>query len=203
MIPSLGKPLALLPMLVTEGWSHARSGGRGHQSLDFRAPVGTPFYAVADGVVIFSGTYSDGNTAVEVDAGHFSNRYLHHQTAFVKKGDRVKKGQQLGVTGFAKSPHLHLDFWGDSTVLASYLARFGRPTDLGQTRTVSGKVMTKLPLEPLIPGANYQPDVVAGALRGNVRLYKPTSPLVVLAAAGLIGWLAFRYFSRSSSPATV
>jgi murein DD-endopeptidase MepM/ murein hydrolase activator NlpD len=184
-------------MLVTEGWSQMRSGGRGHQSLDFRAPVGTPFYAVADGVVNFSGVYRDGNTAIEVDSGPFANRYLHHQTALVKKGDRVRKGQQLGFTGFAKSPHLHLDFWGLPSVVSSYLGRFGRPAAMGQTYTFAGKTMTKLPLEPLIPGASYQADVIQGAKEGNVKLYSPISPLLILGAAGLVGFLAYRHFTKT------
>ncbi len=197
MIWSLGAPLA--SMLVTEGWMHARAG-RSHQSLDLRAPVGTPAYASADGTVVFGGQYGDGSGgAGELDHGDIATRYLHHTRVDVARGARVKRGQQIGLTGYAVSPHLHWDIWALPNVVSEYVARFGRPVGLGQTKTFSGKTMTKIPGEPLVP-ASYQQDVIEGAIKGNVKLYR--SAWKAVAALGLLGlgvWAAWRYFQERPS----
>jgi murein DD-endopeptidase MepM/ murein hydrolase activator NlpD len=194
---SLKAPLAY--MYATEGWMHPRAG-RSHQSLDLRAPVGTPAYAMDGGVVRFAGKYSDGSggpLALEIDHGDFVTRYLHLSRLDVPQGARVARGQQIGVTGLANSPHLHADLWAVPGLMAAYVARFGKPVGLGQTKTFSGKAMVKLPLEPLVP-ATYQQDVIDGAIKGNVKLYR--SSWRAVAALGLLGlgvWAAWRYFRQS------
>ena len=83
-----------------------------HQGLDFRVPTGTPVAAVNSGTVILAQSlYFEGNCIV-IDHGQgLLTLYLHLSEMRVKEGERVIKGQQIGLsggTGRATGPHLHL-----------------------------------------------------------------------------------------------
>jgi len=83
-----------------------------HQGLDFRVPTGTPVAAVNSGTVILAQSlYFEGNCIV-IDHGQgLLTLYLHLSEIRVKEGERVAKGQQIGLsggTGRATGPHLHL-----------------------------------------------------------------------------------------------
>ncbi len=95
-----------------------------HSGVDFRAAVGTPVYAVADGVVIGTGDtdadcpgISFGKwVLIEHDVG-LSTTSGHLSKIKVRKGQHVKKGDIIGYsgnTGHTTGPHLHL------TVYATY-----------------------------------------------------------------------------------
>lgn len=95
-----------------------------HEGLDFRAAVGTPIYAVADGTVAIVAT--DTNDAGQVKGygnyiriRHGSNGrlwdsfYAHmREKSTLKNGATVKKGQLLGYsgnTGNSNGAHLHFE----------------------------------------------------------------------------------------------
>jgi len=83
-----------------------------HQGLDFRVPTGTPVAAVNSGTVILAKPlYFEGNCIV-IDHGQgLLTLYLHLSEMRVKEGERVVKGQQIGLsggTGRATGCHLHL-----------------------------------------------------------------------------------------------
>jgi murein DD-endopeptidase MepM/ murein hydrolase activator NlpD len=83
-----------------------------HQGLDFRVPTGTPVAAVNSGTVILAQyLYFEGNCIV-IDHGQgLLTLYLHLSEMRVKEGERVVKGQPIGLsggTGRATGPHLHL-----------------------------------------------------------------------------------------------
>lgn len=83
-----------------------------HQGLDFRVPIGTPVAAVNSGTVILAQSlYFEGNCIV-IDHGQgLLTLYLHLSEMRVQEGERVVKGQQIGLsggTGRATGPHLHL-----------------------------------------------------------------------------------------------
>jgi murein DD-endopeptidase MepM/ murein hydrolase activator NlpD len=83
-----------------------------HQGLDFRVPTGTSVAAVNSGTVILAQSlYFEGNCIV-IDHGQgLLTLYLHLSEIRVKEGERVIKGQQIGLsggTGRATGPHLHL-----------------------------------------------------------------------------------------------
>ncbi len=95
-----------------------------HSGTDFRAPIGTPVYAVADGIVVGTGNtdadcpgISFGKwVLIEHDVG-LSTTSGHLSKIKVRKGQRVKKGDIIGYsgnTGHTTGPHLHL------TVYATY-----------------------------------------------------------------------------------
>jgi len=83
-----------------------------HQGLDFRVPSGTPVSAVNGGTILLARLlYFEGNCVV-IDHGQgLLTLYLHLSELRVKEGDRVNKGQEIGLsggTGRATGPHLHL-----------------------------------------------------------------------------------------------
>jgi murein DD-endopeptidase MepM/ murein hydrolase activator NlpD len=81
-----------------------------HYGLDIAAPEGSPIRAPIPGVVILAEElYLSGNTMI-IDHGHgVSTSYLHMSRQDVKVGDRLDKGQQVGLvgkTGRVTGPHL-------------------------------------------------------------------------------------------------
>ena len=83
-----------------------------HQGLDFRVSTGTPVAAVNSGTVLLAQSlYFEGDCVV-IDHGQgLLTLYLHLSEMQVKDGERVAKGQQIGLsggTGRATGPHLHL-----------------------------------------------------------------------------------------------
>lgn len=82
-----------------------------HYGVDIAAPLGTPIYAPADGVVGLADEdlYFEG-AMVMIDHGQGLNSlYLHVNDIFVKAGDVVKRGDliaEVGSKGRSTGPHL-------------------------------------------------------------------------------------------------
>jgi len=97
------------------GWRIDPFNGRQalHTGLDFQATVGTPIVAAAGGVVVTSETHPEYGNMVEIDHGNgLVTRYGHASKLLVKKGDLIKRGQQIalvGTTGRSTGPHLHFE----------------------------------------------------------------------------------------------
>jgi murein DD-endopeptidase MepM/ murein hydrolase activator NlpD len=92
-----------------------------HLGLDFRVPNGTPVAAMNDGTVLLARPlYFEGNFVV-IDHGQgLLTLYLHLSEFKVKEGDRVKRGQVIGLsggTGRATGPHLHVGVRWQGTYL--------------------------------------------------------------------------------------
>jgi murein DD-endopeptidase MepM/ murein hydrolase activator NlpD len=199
----LAAPLA--SMLSTEGWGMPREGRPYHGGVDLRAPVGTVARAASSGTVVFGGQYADGSGgAVELDHGDgVATRYLHLSRVDVKSGQRVSRGQQLGLTGFAVSPHLHWDTWVEVPKLYEYVQRFGKPTTgFTVTKAFGPKTFVKVPAEPLAP-MSYQADVIAAAQKYGVKLYsastlKTVALLALLGVAAYAGWTFYERRRRSA-----
>ncbi|MFO0704394.1 MAG: peptidoglycan DD-metalloendopeptidase family protein [Candidatus Andersenbacteria bacterium] len=97
--------------------SYAQAGayaGAGHNGLDFAAPLGSPVFASADGVV--SGVGDLGGFAygrwisVHHDELGFDTLYGHLLSQKVSVGQHVKRGQIIGLvgsTGYSSGPHTH------------------------------------------------------------------------------------------------
>ena len=85
-----------------------------HGGIDFSGPVGLGIYATGDGVVkkVEKNKNGYGNNIL-VDHGFgYMTRYAHLNTIMVKKGDKVKRGQEIGTmgnTGKSTAPHLHYE----------------------------------------------------------------------------------------------
>jgi murein DD-endopeptidase MepM/ murein hydrolase activator NlpD len=84
-----------------------------HTGVDFAAPVGTPIFAAAGGVVEAAERHPEYGNLVRIDHGNgLSTWYAHTSRFLVKAGDIVRKGQQIalvGATGRATGPHLHFE----------------------------------------------------------------------------------------------
>ena len=84
---------------------------RPHYGVDLAAPVGTPIYAPADGVVSLSDDdlYFEG-AMVLLDHGQgLISMYLHVNETMVEPGQHVKRGEQIatvGSKGRSTGPHL-------------------------------------------------------------------------------------------------
>lgn len=86
---------------------------RFHKGTDIAAAAGSDIRAVADGVVVESGTKNGyGNVVVvKTDDGR-KMLYGHNQANLVAVGDRVQQGDviaQVGATGRATGPHVHFE----------------------------------------------------------------------------------------------
>lgn len=125
-LPPLNGPEAYLPnspaifngyMWPAQGLLSSGYGwrwGRMHNGIDIAAPVGTPIFAAAAGVVTFAGWNSGGyGNLVEIahPDGSFT-LYAHNNRNLVREGQEVDQGDQIaemGSTGFSTGPHLHFE----------------------------------------------------------------------------------------------
>ncbi|MFC3848901.1 glycoside hydrolase domain-containing protein [Corynebacterium hansenii] len=157
--------------------------GTHHNGLDFAAPVGTPVYAPADGVVVQGKDRAQGSVQgfgswiwldCQASAGlDFIFGHVKHSGILVKRGDRVRAGQQIGVVGNegeSTGPHLHFEVWGPPGRSG------GRHQDPAR----------------LLAGAREPGGVSAPAPRGTVidTAARPPSPSVIK-AAGHIGHVVY------------
>lgn len=87
--------------------------GRMHNGTDFAAPIGTPIYAPADGVVTFAGWSSGYGRLVKVQhAFGIETRYAHQNRIRVEVGQRLSRGDRIGDignSGRSTGPHLHYE----------------------------------------------------------------------------------------------
>ena len=85
-----------------------------HHGIDYAVNVGTPIYAPADGVieVVRKSNKGSGNFLRVAHSFGFTSSYSHLSTFKVKRGDYVKKGQLIGLTGnsgLSTGYHLHYE----------------------------------------------------------------------------------------------
>ena len=106
----------------TKGWVSSGFGSRispftnqkeFHQGIDICTRKGTPIIAPADGVVTGVGSNYGYGKILTVKHGYgLKTRYAHLSAILVKKGEYVKRGQeiaQVGNTGRTTGPHLHYE----------------------------------------------------------------------------------------------
>ncbi len=98
---------------------HKSQGLHGYNAVDLAAPVGTPIYASADGVVIVSkvGGYNGGyGTYVVISHTNGTQTvYGHMSKDIVRVGQHVEQGQIIGAvgnTGKSTGPHVHFEIRG-------------------------------------------------------------------------------------------
>jgi murein DD-endopeptidase MepM/ murein hydrolase activator NlpD len=108
------RPQAVLPVngaIITSGFG--MRWGVLHAGIDFAAPLGTPEYAVMDGVVLKAGPASGFGQAVYIQhANGDVTVYGHMEKILVTTGQVVHAGDTialLGAEGEATGPHLHLE----------------------------------------------------------------------------------------------
>lgn len=85
-----------------------------HTGIDIAAPIGTPVFATAPGVVRSSGkNYAGYGICVEIDHGFsYQTLYAHLSKSRVRVGQKIKRGEiigEVGNTGLSAAPHLHYE----------------------------------------------------------------------------------------------
>lgn len=97
----------------TEKRRHPILGGiRPHLAIDYAAPVGTPVWAVADGIVKSAGRDSTNGIQVVLEHRNGYETYYNHLSRLpkgLKAGQRVDQKQVIGyvgTTGLSTGPHL-------------------------------------------------------------------------------------------------
>ncbi len=87
--------------------------GRLHAGADFAGPTGTPIYATADGVVTWAGWQSGYGYLVKIQHEFgIETRYAHNSKLYVKKGQRVSRGDKIaamGSSGRSTGSHVHYE----------------------------------------------------------------------------------------------
>lgn len=110
--------------------TYTRSSGFGprwgtiHRGVDYAAPIGTPIYAAADGIVVQGKDRAQGSVDgfgswIWIDSQDSCGKdliygHVQHAGILVTRGDRVRAGQQIGVVGNegqSTGPHLHFEVW--------------------------------------------------------------------------------------------
>ncbi len=91
-----------------------------HAGLDFAAPIGTPIYATADGVVTDAG-FNEGGYGNRVIINHgfgYETLYGHMYRIKARQGQKVKRGEVIGYvgsTGKSTGPHCHYEVHRNGT----------------------------------------------------------------------------------------
>jgi len=84
-----------------------------HKGVDIVAPNGTPVRASADGLVTAAGRMSGYGAMIHLAHGYgMGTRYGHLSRLMVTPGQRVKRGDVIGLvgsTGRSTGPHLHYE----------------------------------------------------------------------------------------------
>lgn len=98
----------------------SNNGGKRNDGIDISVPTGTPVKVAENGVVIYAGDGLKelGKTVLVRHSDGIVTVYGHVGDIAVKRGDTVKRGQQIassGMSGSAKQPQLHFEVRKNST----------------------------------------------------------------------------------------
>jgi murein DD-endopeptidase MepM/ murein hydrolase activator NlpD len=180
-----------------------------HDGLDLAAPLGSPVFAAAAGLVTFAGPEADGAVVVRIAHGDGSETLYGHLAPDLKVqvGAAVAAGEQLGqvgMTGNTTGPHLHFELLRDGRpvdpapwLAAGQLSATGATgTDLAASPGVLGagpaalarfdNVASRIPyaqeIRAAAVGAGVDPLLLASLVRAESN-FQPTS----VSGAGAIG----------------
>ncbi len=97
---------------VTSTFGHRDFDNKFHKGLDLgTGSQNIPTYAAEAGTVTFAGRAgAAGNLIVIEHEDGLVTKYMHHSRMYVKIGQKVEKGQQIGLsgtTGYSTGNHLH------------------------------------------------------------------------------------------------
>jgi len=102
---------------VSSGFGYRTSPFTGlkefHRGIDIATEKGKPILAPADGIVTFAGINGGLGRTLVLDHEHgMITRYAHLNECLVKSGERVKRGDKIGLvgnSGRSTGPHLHYE----------------------------------------------------------------------------------------------
>ena len=122
-----------------------------HRGVDFAVPIGTPVLAVGDGEVLVAKNGGAAGNYVALRHGRqYMTRYMHLSKVLVKPGQKVKRGDRIGLsgnTGRSTGPHLHFEVWINNQAVNPLTAKLPRMEGLtGKDRsTYLAQVKSWLP----------------------------------------------------------
>lgn len=108
--PPLAGPLVITQPFAANPQVYAKFGLPGHEGTDYRAKEGTPVMAVDDGTVALVGTTGNYGLNYRIVHPWGESVYAHLSKQLVAMGQRVSRGQVIGLsgsTGNSDGPHLH------------------------------------------------------------------------------------------------
>lgn len=91
-----------------------------HAGIDIAVNAGTKFVAAMEGEVTFVSSEGGYGNHVYIQNGDVTTIYAHCQTIYVKQGDKIAQGEQIGEvgsTGNATGPHLHFEVRRENRVV--------------------------------------------------------------------------------------
>ena len=115
VLPLFDSPLQKRIITSSFGYrTHPVTGKWGlHRGTDYRAAVGTPVYACADGVILSTGMVEDyGKYVIIQHRNGYTSLYGHLSRILVKKDQVIfekMKIAETGNTGISTGPHLHFE----------------------------------------------------------------------------------------------
>jgi hypothetical protein len=141
---ALGSPLK--SFTTSDTFQKQRKGYK-HHGVDMSTPSGSNVIAISNGVVIDAETRNNacGGTLEIEHPGGFKSRFCHLKDIKVKKGQNIKKGEIVALSGGGSSdpgrgrstgPHLHFELKKDGALVdpMKYIDKNDfRPLDSNQT----------------------------------------------------------------------
>lgn len=85
---------------------------KNHTGTDIAATTGTKIVSATDGTVIFTSSKGDYGNHLKIKINDVIILYAHCNKLYVKEGDTIKQGQEIGEvgsTGNTTGPHLHFE----------------------------------------------------------------------------------------------
>lgn len=143
---ALGNPHCLTQNFGNTAFAKAGAyNGKGHNGVDFRAPMGTKLLSVLSGTVVGTGNtdsvrgcYSYGKWVLVRHDNGLSSLYAHLSVISVSEGQKVGTGDIVGYsgqTGYATGPHLHFGLYASQGVQIVKLTEYtGKSTPCASAR---------------------------------------------------------------------
>lgn len=85
---------------------------KNHTGIDIAVNEGTVFISAMSGIVEKVSSEGDLGNHLKITDGDVATVYAHCKTIYVKEGEKIKQGQQIGEvgsTGNSTGPHLHFE----------------------------------------------------------------------------------------------
>jgi murein DD-endopeptidase MepM/ murein hydrolase activator NlpD len=105
---------------IIKNYSFGSNSKKEHSGIDISAKIGTEIKATADGLIDFVGKDKKyGNLVIINHENGYKTYYSSCSEIFAKEGDRVKRGEVIGLSGRTgrPTPHLHYEIRKDDIPL--------------------------------------------------------------------------------------
>lgn len=119
---------------------------RPHNGTDFATPIGTPVLSTGDGIVTEVKKHTYAGLYIKIKHGQkYKTRYLHLKKAYVRKGQRVSRGQKIalsGNSGRSTGAHLHYELHKNNRAVNAMSSDIPIMTEIeGRDRTAFKKMV--------------------------------------------------------------